>query len=85
MTDPTEQPRRALQANLNSEAAALADPRAELEAKYGQLWDTEELCADFTVSDFAAPFVVATRKSDGVKGSLMFSHSPRFYHSWTPA
>jgi len=85
MTDPTEQPRRALQAHLNSEAAALADPRAELEAKYGQVWSTPEATEAFHFTGFMAPFVVVIRKSDGVKGSLLFSHSPRFYHSWTPA
>ena len=39
---------------------------------------------DYSVSGFAAPFVVVTRKSDGVKGTLAFSHRPRRYHSWSP-
>ena len=85
MKDPTEEARRALQGRLNHEAVGLADPRTELEAKYGQLWDTDELREHFAVCGFAAPFVVVTRKSDGVKGSLLFSHNPKFYHSWTPA
>ncbi len=63
------------------EAAA----RAELEAQYGQVWDTEELKRDFTVEGFRAPFVVVVRKSDGVRGSLGFTHSPRFYFSFREA
>ena len=50
----------------------------------GQTWDKQELLEDFNVVAFCAPFVVAIRKSDGVKGSLEFTHSPRFYYGWTP-
>jgi len=85
VSDPTEGFRRAATAALNAEAAAATDPRAELSAKYGQLWDTQEMQAEFSVSGFMAPFVGVTRKADGVKGTLLFSHSPRFYHSFSPA
>lgn len=88
MSDPTEPLRRVLVSKLNSEAAELAetaaDPRKELETRYGQLWDTSEMTAEFSVSGFMAPFVGVTRKSDGQKGTLMFSHNPRFYHSFAP-
>lgn len=50
----------------------------------GETWTTEELQRDFTVEGFAAPFVVVRRKSDGVRGSLEFSHSPRLYWGFTP-
>ena len=33
---------------------------------------------------FAAPLVVVRRKSDRVKGSLMFQGSPRFYFGFEP-
>lgn len=82
MSDPTENIRRAQQALLNAEAAALDDPRAELEAKYGKVYDTSELQQEFTVTGFMAPYVGVVRKSDGAKGSMLFSHSPRFYHSF---
>jgi hypothetical protein len=86
LTDPTENIRRYQQAEINAEAAAIAevsaDPRVELEALYGKLWDTAEMGTDFSVSGFMAPYVVVTRRSDGVKGTLMFSHRPRFYHSF---
>ena len=58
-------------------------PREEFEQAYGQVWDTDELQANFKVSSFMAPFVFVTRKSDGKKGSLKFSHRPRFYHSFS--
>lgn len=87
MTDTTEGVRRVLVNALNTEATEIAkttqDPRKELEARYGQLWDTSEMQKEFSVSGFMAPLVVVTRKSDGVEGSLVFSHSPRFYHSFT--
>ena len=74
-TDPTETIRRIQQAVLN----ATAGPRAELEAQYGKVWSTDELCNEFSVLGFAAPYVIVKRLADGKKGSLMFQHSPRFY------
>jgi hypothetical protein len=59
--------------------------RAEIEQKYGQVWDTAQLQEDFTVEGFGAPFVVVRRKSDGKRGSLEFQHSPRFYWGFTEA
>ena len=53
--------------------------REEIEAEYGQCWDTTQLQAEYTVLGFLAPHVVVIRKSDGQKGSLEFQHQPRFY------
>jgi hypothetical protein len=76
MTDITEEYRRDLQGKINSEALS----RVDLEQKYGcSVLDTEELQRDFKVMGFLAPFVVVERKSDGVKGAMLFQHSPRFY------
>lgn len=47
-----------------------------------QRWTTDEMARDFTVSGFMAPFVIVTRKSDGAKGSLEFTHSPRVYFNF---
>lgn len=84
MTDPTEGTRMQQQAALNAEAADASDPQTELGAKYGQLWDTGEFQKDYTVHSFLAPYVSVTRKSDKLRGTLLFSHSPRFYHSFQP-
>jgi hypothetical protein len=37
------------------------------------------LTKDFEVIGFLAPLVVVRRRSDGLKGSLEFQHSPRPY------
>lgn len=73
--DPTEEARRTMAAQINAEPGS----RATLEAEHGQVWNTIELSRDFDVIGFAAPFVVVKRKSDGVRGSLLFQHHPRFY------
>jgi len=56
--------------------------RQELESKYGQVWNTDELRRDFEVTGFCYGMVVVKRKSDGVVGSLDFTHLPRFYYSF---
>ena len=80
MTDETEAIRREMVATINAEPGS----RPDLEAKHGQVWDTEQLKDDFQVLGFAAPFVIVRRRSDGVRGSLMFQNDPRFYHSFEP-
>lgn len=66
-----------------SEINTDAGDRARLEARYGKVWDTEELRSEFEVLGFMAPFVVVKRRSDNQKGSLEFQHHPRFYFSFT--
>jgi hypothetical protein len=73
MFDPTESARRSM--------LATGQPSQDL-AQADRRWDTAELSRDFSVIGFAAPFVVVVRKADGVKGSLMFTHSPRFYFNF---
>lgn len=79
--DPTEAYRRERQAELNAAQAT----RTDLEARYGKIWSPVELCAEFHVEGFVAPFVLATRLVDNKKGTLEFQHSPRFYFNWTEA
>jgi hypothetical protein len=76
--DPTEPIRRERLAEINAEPGS----REALEAQYGQVWDTNELRRNFDVLGFMAPLVVVRRKSDGVRGSLEFQHSPRFYFNF---
>jgi len=77
MHDPTESARRALAQEVNQDAE-----RTKLEEKYGDVMTTSEMQERFTVEGFLAPFVVCRRTSDGKRGTLMFSHSPRFYFGW---
>lgn len=80
MTDPTETIRRERLAEINAEPGS----REALESRYGQVWTTQELAAEFDVIGFMAPIVVVRRKADGVKGSLEFQHNPRFYFNFVP-
>lgn len=78
--DPTETIRRERLAEIN----IVPGSREDLEAKYGQVWDTDQLIEDFEAIGFMAPLVVVRRRSDGKKGSLEFQANPRFYFSWQP-
>lgn len=91
-TDPTEAIRRQqcqdIANDLNAAKANGAtheEIKLALEMLHGQTWDTTQLQADFEVLGFAAPLVVARRKSDGKKGSLYFTHgySPRLYYGFS--
>ena len=77
-----ESSRRQEVRKINTEA--VITPEEALRAKYGQLWDTQQMQVDFQVHGFLAPYVKVTRKSDGMAGLLMFSHMPRWYHSFQP-
>jgi hypothetical protein len=71
--DPTEALRR--------EMIETGQPLRNL-AVAGQRWTTEQMSREFIVHSFCAPFVIVTRKADGAKGSLEFTHRPRFYFNW---
>ena len=71
--DPTEAMRR--------EMIETDQPLRDL-AQADQRWDTQELQRDFIVRSFLAPFVFVTRKSDGAKGTMEFTHRPRFYFNF---
>lgn len=53
--------------------------KQELLETYDKVWNTEEMTKEFEVDGFLAPYVVVKRRSDGVKGTLEFTHMPRFY------
>jgi hypothetical protein len=46
-------------------------------------WTTKQLQEEFEVLGYMAPFVAVRRKSDGARGSLEFTHSPRVYFGWS--
>jgi hypothetical protein len=76
--DTTKSARRELTGQINSVSAQ----RAAMEQEYGRVYNTDEMTSEFSVVGFLAPFVVVRRKSDGVKGTLMFQHNPRFYFAF---
>ena len=71
--DPTESVRR--------EMLKSGQPRRDL-AQAKQRWTTDQLREEFEVIGFLAPFVAVVRKSDGIEGSMEFSHDPRFYFNF---
>lgn len=80
MNKPTEDIRREMLREINAEPGS----REALEAQYGPVWDTQELARDFEVLGFAAPLVIVRRRTDGMRGSLMFQSRPRFYFGFEP-
>jgi hypothetical protein len=79
--DVTEVARRERLAEINAEPGS----REALEARYDQVWDTQQLTQDFEAIGFLAPLVVVRRKADGMKGSLKFQHGPpRLYFNFVP-
>lgn len=59
--------------------------RTYLEGRYGEVWDTKQLGEKFEVVGFAAPCAVVIRRADGKRGSVEFTHHPRFYFSFVPS
>lgn len=80
---------RSMLRELFNEAAQVTETREEMleilgKAGIEKIWNTDELQEDFDVLSFAAPFCIVQRKSDGQKGSLCFSHYPRWYFDFQP-
>lgn len=73
--DPTEPVRRLM--------LATGQPALDL-AETGESWDTGEATGLFRFIAFAAPFVLVERRSDGQRGTLEFTHSPRRYFNFVP-
>jgi hypothetical protein len=78
MINSTETLRRALVERITSESTS----RENLEARYGEVFDTEQLREAFDVIGFAAPLVMVRHKGSGQRGTLFLQHDPRFYFSF---
>ena len=85
MTDHTESVRRKLVAQLAFLAPHMPDRAAAELVVQGPVWDMQQLQQDYEVLDFLAPFCMVVRKSDGQKGSLLFTHQPRWYFEFEAA
>ena len=78
MSDSTEDVRKQQAAEINDQPVN----RFVLEERHGRVWNTYQLKNEFTIMGFMAPYVAVKRKSDGVVGSMMFQHLPRFYFNF---
>jgi len=76
----TELERREAVATINANPGS----REALEDEHGKVWDTKEMQQDFIPEGFGAPMIVVVRKSDNVRGTLIFQHAPRFYFDFEP-
>jgi len=61
------------------------EAKAALLISYNDVMTTDEVREKFEVLSFMAPFVMVKRKSDGAKGTLQFTHMPRFYFDFCEA
>ena len=81
MRDNTQNIRRAMVGEINSNP----NEREALKKEYGDVWNTKESNEVFEFIGFMAPFVSVIRRSDNVKGTLMFQDSPRYYFNFREA
>ena len=56
--------------------------RASFEARYGPCLGQLELEREHEVLDFQPPLVLVRRICDGVRGTFVYQHHPRFYYNW---
>ncbi len=82
--DELEEVRRQRLVIINAavESQDAAVERKRLATQNGRVWDASQLSEDFEVLGFMAPYILVRRKSDGLKGSFEFQHSPRFYFNF---
>lgn len=57
----------------------------QLLLQHGEVLNTQEVQEKYSIEGFMAPYVVARRRSDNVRGSLEFTHMPRFYFNFVEA
>jgi hypothetical protein len=81
-TELTPEQVEVLNRRRDDEAMRILRERHVAEFGADNVFDADQLGEHFTVMGFAAPFVVVVRKSDGVKGSLEFTHHPRLYFNF---
>lgn len=73
--DETEAIRREMVAEINS---------PEFEVPAGAI-TTEQFREQYEAVGFMAPFVMVKVRATGAKGTMQFTHSPRYYFDYVPA
>jgi hypothetical protein len=73
MTDETEDLRRHM--------LETGQPQLDLQ-QATERWDHTTVGEHFQITSFMAPFCVAIRRTTGRKGTLEFTHHPRWYFNW---
>ena len=49
---------------------------------FGEVYATIELQEKFTVISFSSPYVTVERKEDNARGTMQFTHMPRYYYGF---
>lgn len=58
--------------------------RDQIEEHMADVWDPDELRERFEVLGFRAPFAVVQDRKTGVRGSVLFQNTPRYYFGFSP-
>lgn len=58
--------------------------REQLEAEFGEVWDTRELANVFVLTGIVGDVVVVRRKSDQRVGTLRYQNRPRYFYQFVP-
>ncbi len=61
-----------------------SNSRQELQALHGQVWDTQQVAAEFVITAIIGNEVVVRRKSDNVVGKMRYQNEPRLYYGFEP-
>lgn len=62
---------------------SLSKDRLQLEQENGQVWDEPRLARDYEVIGKIIPFVIVIERVSGLRGTLLFQDSPRYYFSFS--
>jgi hypothetical protein len=60
------------------------DAKADLQEKYGEVWNDAELVENFGVQFFDGGAVHVIRKDSGKSGTVAYLKKPRLYFSFVP-
>ena len=58
------------------------DIKTRLVKDFGEVYTTIELQEKFKVISFSSPYVTVERKEDNARGTMQFTHMPRFYYGF---
>lgn len=81
MENPADGVRRQRLADLG----LVPGSREALEAKYGHVWNADELDRDFEVIECLGPYVAVRRRSDGLRGNVEADDDFQFFFNFQQA
>ena len=58
------------------------DMKTRLIKGFGEVYTTTELQEKFKVISYSSPYVTVERKEDNARGTMQFTHMPRYYYGF---